>query len=156
MAIFEKDFNKIARLVCAIREGNYYETAARLAGIAVSGVREWLRAAENGDERYLGIADVIHAAAAAAEAESVRDVRKAGKDPRNWAASMTYLERRYPDRWGRRQDDANVPRVLVQIGVKDSDVTVNIPSMPQPNETAAGSALTQSTRVRPLSPATTE
>ena len=61
-----------------------------------------------------------------AESTSVQHVRHAGKDPRFWAADMTYLERRYPDRWGRRQDDGSAPKVIVQIGALMSDVTVNV------------------------------
>jgi hypothetical protein len=45
---------------------------------------------------------------------------------RFWTAGMTWAERKFPDRWGRRQEDAQTPRVVVQIGVKDSDVQVNL------------------------------
>ena len=37
-----------------------------------------------------------------------------------------YLERKHPDRWGRRQEDSGTPIVVVQFGVKDSDVTFNV------------------------------
>ena len=47
-------------------------------------------------------------------------------DPRLWAAEMTYLERKHPDRWGRRQDDQNMPRVVVQIGVGGSEVRIGV------------------------------
>jgi len=70
-------------------------------------------------------------ASARAEAIEVAKVRKAGDDPRFWAASMTYLERRHPERWARRSEDGNSPRVVVQIGCKDSDVQVCI-SSPSP------------------------
>jgi hypothetical protein len=39
------------------------------------------------------------------------------------------LERKNPNRWGRRNDDAQVPRVVVQIGVRDSEVQVNVTSI---------------------------
>jgi hypothetical protein len=55
-------------------------------------------------------------------------VRKAGEDPRFWAASMTYLERRHPERWARRSEGQDGPKVVVQIGVRDSDVQVRIAS----------------------------
>jgi hypothetical protein len=60
---------------------------------------------------------------------------RAGRDPRFWAADMTFLERRAPDRWGRRQNDESVPRVVVQIGVKDSDVQVGIVAAAPPTST---------------------
>jgi hypothetical protein len=82
-------------------------------------------AAGPGEERYAVIAEAIETAAALAESEAVRHVRKAGEHPQFWAASMTYLERRYPDRWGRRTEDADVPRIIVQIGVRDGDVKIH-------------------------------
>src|SRR5262245_13593366 len=94
LAIFERDFERIATLVDALVEGNYRDTAARLAGVAESGMRAWLKAADNGEERYQSIATVIRAAEAIAESESVGHVRTAGRDPKNWAAAMTWLERK--------------------------------------------------------------
>lgn len=68
----------------------------------------------------------------------VAKVREAGKDPRFWAASMTYLERRHPERWARRQDSNDGPKVIVQIGVRDSDVQVQIASPPNPQVSQIG------------------
>lgn len=70
---------------------------------------------------------------AEAECDAIRNVRQAGKLPQFWAAEMTYLERKYPDRWGRRTDDQSVPKVVVQIGVQSADVKVLIASPPQVN-----------------------
>jgi hypothetical protein len=125
LAIFEKDFAKIATLVDALLEGNYRETAAQLAGIAPSGIRAWLQAADGGEPRYQPIATLVRAAEAIAEAECVSAVRKAGKDPRNWTASMTWLERKFPERYGRRTEESNAPKVVV-INAKDSPVQVNV------------------------------
>lgn len=85
-----------------------------------------MQKAEEGDPRYQAFAHVVRAAEAIAESSAVRNVRAAGKQPQFWAAEMTYLERKYPDRWGRRQEDQNVPRVIVNIGVKDSDVQIGL------------------------------
>lgn len=126
LAIFEKDFERVAVLVDALVDGNYRDTAARLAGIAESGVRAWLKAADDGDERYQAIATLIRAAEAIAESDSVRHVRSAGKDPRFWAAAATWLERKFPDKYGRRTADNDTPRVVVQIGVSHSDVQVSV------------------------------
>jgi hypothetical protein len=136
LAIFERDFAKIGRLVDQLAEGNYYDTAAHLAGISPASVRSWLASAEKGEPRYQLIAEVIQLGAAVAEAESLGHVRSAGRDPRNWAASMTFLERRYPGKWGRRPDDAEVPKVIVQIGIKDSDVSIStlLPAVERPSE----------------------
>jgi hypothetical protein len=62
-----------------------------------------------------------------------------GKDPRFWAAEMTYLERRHPDRWGRRQEEAAGPKVVVQIGIKDSDVQISLSPIPAASPTTESS-----------------
>jgi hypothetical protein len=140
---FERDPEKFGRLVRALARGNYRETACRIAGIATSSVRNWMTAAETGDRRYQAVAHAIAVAEASAEDETIADVRAAGKDPRFWTAGMTWAERKFPDRWGRRQDDQTTPRVIVQIGVKDSDVQVNVgAALPTPS--AAPSSLGRS------------
>jgi hypothetical protein len=127
LTLFEADPGRIGRLVDALLEGNYRDTAATLAGLTSRSVRSWMEAAERGEGRYEVVANVIRVAEALAEAASVRNVRAAGKDPRFWAADMTYLERKYPDRWGRRNEDQATPRVIVQIGIQACDVQVSMP-----------------------------
>ena len=112
LAIFERDFDKIGRLADLMAEGNYAETAARFAGISPASVRSWVAQAEKGDPRYALVAEIIQHGAAMAEAESLSHVRAAGRDPRYWAASMTFLERRYPGKWRRRTEENDAPRVL--------------------------------------------
>ncbi len=112
-----------------LSEGNYIETAAKIAGISKQTVYNWLKRGQAGEEPYNLFVDAVEKAQAKAEAVDVANVRKAGKaGPQFWAASMTFLERRYPDRWGKRQEEAAGPRVVVQIGVQDSDVKVLIAS----------------------------
>lgn len=74
----------------------------------------------------MAFVDAVEKAEAQAEADMVHNVRAASKLPQFWAAGMTIMERKNPDRWGRRQDDSSAPRVVVQIGAKDSDVKVLI------------------------------
>lgn len=140
LALFEREPEKIGRLVDHLVAGNYRDTAATLAGITSRSIRGWMEAGETGDPRYAAIAQVIKVAEALAEASAVRNVRAAGKDPRFWAAEMTYLERRHPERWGRRTDDSSVPKVIVQIGIKDSDVTIHTlsPVAPSPSSDSSG------------------
>jgi hypothetical protein len=112
LAIFERHFDRIAVLVDVLVDGNYRDTAARLAGIAESGVRSWLKLAEDGDPRYQAIGTLIRAAEAIAESESVGHVRTAGRDPRFWAAAATWLERKFPDKYGRRSPDQDEAKVI--------------------------------------------
>jgi hypothetical protein len=142
LTLFETHPEKIGRLIDHLLAGNYRDTAGTLAGITARSVRGWMEAAERGDSRYEPIAQVIKIAEAHAEAPSVRNVRAAGNDPRFWAADMTYLERKYPDRWARRNEAADTPKVVV-INAKDSPVQVNVAaeyalSPSSPGETVDG------------------
>lgn len=119
------DPDTVQQLLAAVADGNYRETACRLAGISKVTFYNWLKRAEQGDEAAQAFVNALEKAEAAAESETVRNVRNASKLPQFWAAGMTWLERKSPDKWGRRQDDQNTPKVIVQIGIRDSDVTVN-------------------------------
>jgi len=109
----------------AIENGNYLETACELADISKETFRQWKLRADAGETPYTHLIAATKRASARAEAAEVTKVRKAGEDPRFWAASMTYLERRHPERWARRQEGNDGPKVVVQIGVNDKDVQVN-------------------------------
>jgi hypothetical protein len=89
--------------VSAIKEGNYVEVAAAVAGIHTSTVYNWMargREAKTGEFREFF--DAVKEAEAFAERTAVGQVRRAGAiDTRNWAAAMTFLERRFRDRWAR-------------------------------------------------------
>lgn len=122
------DPNTVQQLLAAIAEGNYRETACRLAGISKQTFYNWLKRAEHGDEAATAFVDALEKAEAIAESELVRNVRKASTQPQFWAAGMTLLERKSPEKWGRRQDDGSAPKVVVQIGAQDSDVRVLVQS----------------------------
>ena len=124
------DSDKVHVLLASIRDGNYRETAIRQAGIAKQTFYNWLKQAEHGNDAAMRFVDALEKAEADAESETVRNVRNASKLPQFWAAGMTWLERKSPDKWGRRQDDASVPKVVVQIGVQASEVQVTFASPP--------------------------
>ena len=131
LTLFEAEPERVGRLFDELITGNYRETAARLAGITDRSIRSWMQKAEEGDPRYQAFANVVQVAEAHAESSAVRNVRAAGKSPQFWTVKMTYLERRHPERCGRRQDDTNTPKVIVQIGIKDSDVQIS--TLPPPS-----------------------
>lgn len=123
------DANTVQVFLASIADGNYRETACKIAGISKQTFYNQLKRAEQGDEAAQAFVDALEKAEAYAEGEMVTAVRRAAQSgPQFWAAGMTYLERKAPDRWGRRQDDSNTPKVVVQIGIRDSDVSVNVDS----------------------------
>lgn len=116
----------VQEILTLIEDGNYLEVAAELAGVSPRAVQYWMKRGEDGETPFDVFMRAVKRASAKAEAIEVGKVRSAGNDPRFWAASMTYLERRHPERWARRSEEGNSPRVVVQIGVRDSDVQVRI------------------------------
>lgn len=117
----------------AVGDGNYIETAAKLAGLSKVSVYEWLKRAQSnepGNDAFKAFANALEKAEARAEAKMLANVRRASELPQFWAAGMTVLERRHPDRWGKRQDDSSQPKVVVNIGVGSGDVRVGIALSP--------------------------
>lgn len=104
------------RLLMAIRSGAHYETACAKARISYSAFVSWRNRAEDEGESspFTALMQAVKLAEADAELESLQDVRVAAKNPKCWAAGMTFLERRHPDRW-RRPDAA--PSVQVNVGI---------------------------------------
>jgi hypothetical protein len=121
-----EDVDKIQRFLSYISDGNYRETACKASGFAVSTLHKKLKLAEDGDDAAIAFREALERAEGLAESETVRNVRNASKLPQFWAAGMTYLERKSPDRWGRRPEDSSTPKIVVQIGVKDGDVQVQL------------------------------
>jgi transposase-like protein len=134
------------RIIDAVLDGNYLETAAQIVGVSPSTLYRWLRRAdeaeahaqEHGEEDprtgavdlyanvdpaewpYLDFRHALKSAEAYAEAELLRFTRTAAP---GWQAYMTILERRHPSRWGRR----DTSKVEHSGGVRTS-VEVIVPS----------------------------
>lgn len=120
------DADTVQVLLAAIAEGNYRETACKLAGISKVTFYNTLKRAEAGEPSAVAFVNALEKAEACAENELVNNVRRASQLPQFWAAGMTLLERKSPEKWGRRQDSNDGPKVLVQIGVSAGDVQVTI------------------------------
>lgn len=89
------------RICQAIRAGNYYESACAYAGIAYSTFREWMVKGEKAKSgKYREFMEAIKKAEYEAEVRMVAMWQK--HMPDNWQAIATFLERRYPDRWGKK------------------------------------------------------
>jgi len=93
----------IERICEFIVKGNYISTACKTVGISESTYYGWLKRAEEGDTGiFVQFAKAAKQAEAQAEAELLAIVREAATTDKNWLAAMTFLERRYPERWGRK------------------------------------------------------
>lgn len=90
---------RICRLV---REGNYLRVAALATGIHEATLYRWLadgEAEKSGIYREFYVA--LKRAEAEAEARMVARIETAAVE--TWQAAAWYLERKYADRWGRRE-----------------------------------------------------
>jgi hypothetical protein len=132
------DIKTVALFLSELEAGVHFEPAAELAGLAPNTVRNWLKRGEREigsgqptDSPYSSFYRAVKRCRANAESRVTKNILKASELPQYWAAGATYLERTYPDRWGRRQEDSNVPRIVVQIGARDSDVSVQVGTAPQ-------------------------
>ncbi|MDR6862177.1 hypothetical protein J2X64_000558 [Phycicoccus sp. 3266] len=100
------------RIVELIGSGVYGAVAARASGISGSTYRAWMargrdasrdaegRALEEADAPYAAFHDAVRTTQAQAEAETAAGVYTAGQG--SWKAAAWWLERRYPERWGRK------------------------------------------------------
>jgi hypothetical protein len=107
-------------IVRTIKAGNYIETAAAMAGVNRDTLREWVRQGiRHPAGKYGSFASDVEQAMAHSEVMDVLGIRKAGE--REWTARAWLLERRYPDRWGKR----------------GAEVTINLVQTPQWQELKA-------------------
>lgn len=136
-------------------EGNYTSTACQAAGVKYDTFLHWQERAKhynawlstqsdiyidtdlsdlpdhNSDLVYFRFFHRLKTAEALAEVQHVANISVAGKLPQFWAASATYLERKYPDRWGKR----DAVDVNVQVGIEKlqqlAEILHRLPSSPQ-------------------------
>ena len=95
------------KIVRAIRAGNYPEVAARHAGVHPATYYRWMERGElEGsaveDDPYRQFRAEVDRAIADAEAAEVGLVIKAARDG-DWRAAAWLLERRFSERWARRE-----------------------------------------------------
>lgn len=95
-----------AKIVDCISKGNYLVTACRANGITKTCYLHWLERAEleenNGGGIYYDFSLAIKKAEADAETELASMIRETALEKREWLPAMTFLERRHPERWGRK------------------------------------------------------
>ena len=92
------------RIVELLELGNYQGTAARAAGISRSTFHRWMQRgaddkATNTASAYRDFQDSVKKAEANAEVAAVKCVLDGAE--KSWQAAMTYLERKFPERWSR-------------------------------------------------------
>lgn len=99
-----------------IKSGNYIETACAYVGINKTTFYDWLKKGAREKERvaqnprarvrkdlqkYVDFSNAVDKALAQAEIRDVAIIGKAAEE--NWQAAAWRLERKFPDRWGRKE-----------------------------------------------------
>lgn len=93
-------------LVGALQRGNYITVACAFVGIHKDTFYEWLRRGERAgtrDAKFSDFSDAVKKAQAQAEVRDLAAIDEAAKHPSSWQAAAWKLERKYPDRWGRKE-----------------------------------------------------
>lgn len=115
-------------LVKHLKAGNFLETAMAAAGISRQNMTRWLtmgakeRNRAQIDKRkrvrkkyqiYVDLLDAIEQAQAESEIRDVKIMEKAAKG--NWQAAAWRLERKYPERWGKKSTISHQGRVSIDV-----------------------------------------
>jgi len=108
----------LSKVVNAIKCGAYVETAAAFAGIGKSTLYAWLRhGANNPGTPEATFAACVAQAMAASEVRDLAIIMLAAQKG-VWQAAAWRLERKHPERYGRRQ--------VVQIGSREEGRTTDL------------------------------
>ena len=109
------------KIVMLITAGNYVETACAACGLTRDSYYLWLKKGARGEEPYVSFSDRVNEAMAMAEVRDVMTIEKAAMGG-VWAAAAWKLERRNPERWGRRlQIDGGLGIVEQSIELSEKD-----------------------------------
>ena len=124
--------------ICAkIAEGSYISVACSCAGVSADSYNEWMTRGDadkrqGADTVYARFFDAVKAAEALQEHSIVQHVVNAAPD--NWIAAMTYLERRHPERWSRKDryqiDRNNTNTVRIEYAISGQEP---LPALPGPS-----------------------
>jgi len=89
-----------ADILEALREGNYVHIACEAAGIPRKTFYEWMARGRKGEQPFASFHRDVQAAIRGHERDAVATLLRHGK--LQWQALAWTLERRHPQRWGRR------------------------------------------------------
>jgi transposase len=97
----------IKKLCSYIRNGSYAVTACKCSGLSEVSYYAYIKQGEEDIEKgiesiFTKLLKSVKSAEAEAEHELASMVRETALDKKEWLPAMTFLERRHPERWGRR------------------------------------------------------
>ena len=88
------------KLITLLLDGNYPLVAADACGIPRSTFIQWMKRGQEEEEGpYFEFFNRVQSSSAQVEIQMVKCLKEAAEE--NWKANLEFLQRRYPDRWGR-------------------------------------------------------
>lgn len=109
------DEKRTAKVIEALRAGNYMDTAAMYAGISKQTLYNWLAKGRDAREKvanggiasdqeakFIELVDAVEKARADAEVRNVHLIQQAAQGG-TWQAAAWFLERSHPGKWARRE-----------------------------------------------------
>jgi len=125
--ISEEIINKIEE---ALKAGNYVITSCEYAGISKDAYYDWMHksADPNSDPIYKRFSETVEKARAQAEVRNVMNIQKSAQNGQ-WQASAWWLERSFPDKWGRRTTVTGPDNGPIQVDVTRDQITERILSL---------------------------
>lgn len=94
---------RLKKVVDGITAGLPYDTACALAGITYQTFLNWMRAGEEAESgKFFEFFEEVKKAEAIAESVHIKNIKDAGKNG-VWQADAWLLERRYPQKWGKKE-----------------------------------------------------
>jgi hypothetical protein len=119
------DPDTVAMLFRATAAGLNQRDAALAAGIDPRTFQRWVSQAEaEPDSAYATFVAHLKASKAEGKLKHLENIAK--HSVKEWTASAWTLERTDPEQFALRKDTDSSPRVIVQIGVSQSDVQVSV------------------------------
>jgi hypothetical protein len=108
-----------------IIQGKTIAEAAILRGVSESSIYRWLAQGKKPDSEpiYMELVDRIYEAVECSEIEMLQTLRIASQAPKNWRAAAWTLERRWPERWGKK---ANPSSPASDIPVEDAEPNLTV------------------------------
>jgi hypothetical protein len=121
------DPDVVATIFKGVSAGLKDKAACEAAGIHLRTLSAWLAKAEAApDSAYGQFFEELKACRQQRKVRLLNRLEKASELPQYWTAGAWLLERTEPEEFALRKDDSNSPKVIVQIGTKDGDISVSL------------------------------
>jgi transposase len=104
------------KLLKFLRAGNYVETACRCVGLHKDTFYEWMKRGTKGEKPFAALVEAVDRAMAESEARDLHTIGVASQT--QWTAAAWRLERRFPEKFGRRDSTKIDGKVDLSVGAK--------------------------------------